>query len=171
MAKGKMGVLGGFSASIATLITGFAFLFTLSKHDFCPSLGSRGHYNAVSSLFQPFLEKCQQYLIFHSYSSLPDGQSAGSTREKSGAALPPKRFQGGCTQARAASSGEGAGGTQSFSFPASRTFHHFFPVMIRRCRAYPSTEGGCTNEESAKNIMYGTGAGCFVRAFRLSYWP
>ena len=31
MAKGKMGVLGGFSASIATLITGFAYLFTCLK--------------------------------------------------------------------------------------------------------------------------------------------
>ena len=31
MAKGKMGVWGGFSASIATLITGFAYLFTCLK--------------------------------------------------------------------------------------------------------------------------------------------
>ena len=31
MAKGKMGILGGFSASIATLITGFAYLFTCLK--------------------------------------------------------------------------------------------------------------------------------------------
>ena len=31
MAKGKMGVLGGFSSSIATLITGFAYLFTCLK--------------------------------------------------------------------------------------------------------------------------------------------
>ena len=31
MAKGKMGVLGSFSASVATLITGFAYLFTCLK--------------------------------------------------------------------------------------------------------------------------------------------